>query len=107
MLKGIQQGLKLPADSMIPSFAALRDYGNTSCSTTWYVLAYTESCRDVRRGDVLLQVGGGWHLWAMCPCTASMLPCMSACGLPGAHLGSEHMPQRTVLANMLLLGMSS
>lgn len=57
VLKGIQQGLALPADSMIPSFAALRDYGNTSCSTTWYVMAYTESCRDVRRGDVLLQVG--------------------------------------------------
>ncbi len=56
MLKGIQQGLALPAGAMIPSFAALRDYGNTSCSTTWYVLAYTESCRDVRPGDVLLQV---------------------------------------------------
>jgi hypothetical protein len=62
VLKGIQQGLQLPAAAMIPSFAALRDYGNTSCSTTWYVLAYTESCRDVRRGDVLLQVGQGWLL---------------------------------------------
>jgi hypothetical protein len=58
VLKGIQQGLALPAGAMIPSFAALRDYGNTSCSTTWYVLAYTETCRDVRRGEVVLQVGG-------------------------------------------------
>ena len=30
MLKGIQQGMRLPAKAMLPSFAALRDYGNTS-----------------------------------------------------------------------------
>jgi len=30
VLKGIQAGMKLPPREMIPSFAALRDYGNTS-----------------------------------------------------------------------------
>jgi hypothetical protein len=30
VLKGIQQGMRLPAKAMLPSFAALRDYGNTS-----------------------------------------------------------------------------
>ena len=40
MLKGIQEGMGLPASSMVTSFAALRDYGNTSCSTTWCVWIY-------------------------------------------------------------------
>ena len=35
VLKGIQERLKLPTDKMIPSFATLHEYGNTSCSTTW------------------------------------------------------------------------
>ena len=34
MLKGIQQRLGLPTDLMIPSYATLGEYGNTSCSTT-------------------------------------------------------------------------
>ncbi len=38
MLKGIQEGLCLPSATMLPSFATLREYGNTSCSTTWCVL---------------------------------------------------------------------
>lgn len=97
MLKGVQQGMKLPAATMLrecvcgavcvptracvcvracerglrgrthgrsgthfcsphehthththtrvyaASFAALRDFGNTSCSTTWYIMAYLET----------------------------------------------------------------
>ncbi|KAF8069577.1 KCS2 [Scenedesmus sp. PABB004] len=39
VLKGIQAGMRLPASAMLPSFAALRDYGNTSCSTTWCAAA--------------------------------------------------------------------
>lgn len=35
VLKGVQQGMGLPPAAMLPSFASLRDYGNTSCSTTW------------------------------------------------------------------------
>ena len=34
VLKGIQSRLNLPTDYMLPSFATLREYGNTSCSTT-------------------------------------------------------------------------
>lgn len=37
VLKGIQKGINLPPEKMIPSFAGLREYGNTSCSTTWQV----------------------------------------------------------------------
>ncbi|KAF6265202.1 FAE1/Type III polyketide synthase-like protein-domain-containing protein [Scenedesmus sp. NREL 46B-D3] len=59
VLKGIQEGMALPAGKMLPSFAALRDYGNTSCSTTWYVMAYMESCEKVTKGQRILQVGMG------------------------------------------------
>jgi 3-ketoacyl-CoA synthase len=59
VLKGIQAGMKLPPKEMIPSFAALRDYGNTSSSTTWYIMGYIESCRKVKKGDVTLQIGMG------------------------------------------------
>jgi 3-ketoacyl-CoA synthase len=57
VLKGIQDGMHLPTPKMIPSFAALREYGNTSCSTTWYVLSYIESCDKVKRGDKIMQIG--------------------------------------------------
>lgn len=35
VLKGLQMAMRLPAEKLLPSFATLRDYGNTSCSTTW------------------------------------------------------------------------
>jgi predicted naringenin-chalcone synthase len=35
VVKGLQQAMRLPVDKVLPSFATLRDYGNTSCSTTW------------------------------------------------------------------------
>jgi 3-ketoacyl-CoA synthase len=59
VLKGLQQAMRLPAAKMLPSFGTLRDYGNTSCSTTWYVMAYMETCEDVRRGQVIMQIGMG------------------------------------------------
>ena len=55
-MKGIQKGMKLPADKMMPSFANLKDYGNTSSSTTWYSWAYIESIGDIKKGQVLMQV---------------------------------------------------
>lgn len=61
VLKGVQQGMGLPAHTMVPCFAALRDYGNTSGSTTWYVMAYLETCADVRRGHKVLQVRAQAH----------------------------------------------
>jgi hypothetical protein len=48
--------MSLPAHTLLPSFAALRDYGNTSCSTTWYVMAYMESIGSVCRGQHIMQV---------------------------------------------------
>jgi hypothetical protein len=56
VLKGIQGGMHLPGPKMIPSFAALREYGNTSCSTTWYVMSYIETCDKVKQGDRIMQV---------------------------------------------------
>lgn len=59
MLKGLQQAMRLPVDRMLPSFATLRDYGNTSCSTTWYVLAYMESVHGMKRNQTVMQIGMG------------------------------------------------
>jgi len=63
VLKGLQKGLSLPTEKMIPSFACLRDYGNTSCSTTWYSMAYIESQLGVKKNERVLQLGvGGEYL---------------------------------------------
>jgi 3-ketoacyl-CoA synthase len=59
VLKGVQKGMNLPQEHMLPSFATLRDYGNTSCSTTWYVMAYLESITGVSSGQKIMQVGLG------------------------------------------------
>jgi 3-ketoacyl-CoA synthase len=48
--------MRLPLDKMLPSFASLRDYGNTSSSTTWYSMAYLETQEMVTRGQVIMQV---------------------------------------------------
>jgi len=59
VLKGLQNAMQLPVAKMLPSFATLRDYGNTSCSTTWYVMAYMETVESVRRGQTIMQIGMG------------------------------------------------
>lgn len=76
MLKAVQAGMTLPATKVLPSFAALRDYGNTSCSTTWYVMAYMESIGSVYKHQQIMQVRGeraggrglGARLGATCVC---------------------------------------
>jgi predicted naringenin-chalcone synthase len=35
ILQAVKKGLRLPADKMMPAFVSLRDYGNTSSSSTW------------------------------------------------------------------------
>jgi hypothetical protein len=75
VLKAVQAGMSLPAHTLLPSFAALRDYGNTSCSTTWYVIAYMESIGSVYRGQHIMQVrqtrgGSGVVLQAGIVCCA-------------------------------------
>jgi hypothetical protein len=57
ILKGIQKGMRLPAEKMMPSFANLKDFGNTSSSTTWYSYAYIETVGDVKRNHIIMQVG--------------------------------------------------
>jgi len=59
VLKGLQQAMRLPSEKMLPSFATLRDYGNTSCSTTWYVLAYMESVEGIKCNQTIMQIGMG------------------------------------------------
>ena len=56
VLKGIQKGMNLPDEAVIPSFASLRDMGNTSSSTTWYTIAYLESQSMVKKGQQIMQV---------------------------------------------------
>ncbi|KIY95863.1 hypothetical protein MNEG_12098 [Monoraphidium neglectum] len=56
MLKGFMKGMRLPASKVLPSFAALRDYGNTSSPSTYYVMAYLESLCGIQRGDKVMQV---------------------------------------------------
>jgi predicted naringenin-chalcone synthase len=58
VLKGIQKGMALPDEAVIPSFASLRDMGNTSSSTTWYTIAYLESQGMVKKGHQIMQVRG-------------------------------------------------
>jgi 3-ketoacyl-CoA synthase len=59
VLKGIQKGMSLPMEMMLPSFASLRDMGNTSSSTTWYSMAYMERFGMVKQGQRIMQVGRG------------------------------------------------
>jgi hypothetical protein len=41
---------------MLPSFASLRDFGNTSSASTWYTWSYIESTMGVKKGETILQV---------------------------------------------------
>eukprot|EP00877_Chromochloris_zofingiensis_P011289 jgi/Chrzof1/6413/Cz18g09230.t1_LCKAS7 len=59
VLIALRQSLNLPVEAMLPSFSTLRDYGNTSCSTTWYSMAYMESMGVVKAGHRIMQVGVG------------------------------------------------
>lgn len=51
--------MKLPPQKVMPSLAALRDYGNTSGSTTYYCWSYVESVQNVKKGHIVLQAGVG------------------------------------------------
>ncbi len=59
MLDGIGKGLRLRPEHLAPSYAVLRDYGNVSSSSTWYTLAHVETLGGVKKGDRIMQVGGG------------------------------------------------
>ena len=60
MLVAFMKGMRLPVAKALPSFAALRDYGNLSSASTWYVLANLEAVGDgIRKGERVLQLGVG------------------------------------------------
>jgi 3-ketoacyl-CoA synthase len=59
VLKALQKALNLPSETLLPSFSALRDYGNLSASTTWYAMAYIESMGFVKKDQVIMQLGIG------------------------------------------------
>ena len=60
VLKGLQKAMDLPVDKVLPSFATLMYYGNTSCSTTWYTMGYLESVPGgIKKGEKIMQVGLG------------------------------------------------
>ena len=60
MLVAFMKGMRLPVHKALPSFASLRDYGNLSSASTWYVMANLEAAGPgVRRGERVLQLGVG------------------------------------------------
>ena len=64
VLKGLQQAMHLPVDKVLPSFATLRDFGNTSCSTTWYVMGYMETTEGIKRGQTVMRImKEGVNIW--------------------------------------------
>ncbi|WIA33064.1 hypothetical protein OEZ86_006220 [Tetradesmus obliquus] len=88
ILRGIQKGLRLPAQAMMPSFASLRDFGNTSSASTWYTWSYIESTDGVRKGQTVLQIGVGGGMksgvayWRALRDVRDIHPCW-------AHLGGK------------------
>eukprot|EP00775_Hariotina_reticulata_P008863 gene8863-9042_t len=59
VIDAIQSELSLSHEDVEPSRAALYRYGNVSSSSIWYVLAYIEHFRGVKRGDKVLQLAFG------------------------------------------------
>ncbi|GBF88380.1 hypothetical protein Rsub_01092 [Raphidocelis subcapitata] len=55
----IEKQLALGRDAVEPSRSALFRYGNVSSSSIWYVLAYIETFRGLKRGDRVWQLGFG------------------------------------------------
>eukprot|EP01025_Chloroclados_australasicus_P032699 TRINITY_DN3313_c1_g1_i1.p1 TRINITY_DN3313_c1_g1~~TRINITY_DN3313_c1_g1_i1.p1 ORF type:complete len:510 (-),score=43.66 TRINITY_DN3313_c1_g1_i1:328-1857(-) len=55
----IEKQLALSEDLIQPSKATLSRYGNISSSSVWYILAYLETKKGVRRGDRIWQIAFG------------------------------------------------
>lgn len=98
VLKGIQKGMNLPVEAVLPSFATLRDMGNTSSSTTWYTIAYLETQEMVKKGHIIMQVGagggmkGGVNIWRALRDTDSVHPAWTHCA--GRPYRDEDLPRR-------------
>ncbi|KAL9256213.1 3-ketoacyl-CoA synthase 11-like protein [Drosera capensis] len=59
VLDELEKNLQLSDWHMEPSWMTLNRFGNTSSSSLWYELAYTEGKGRVRRGDRLWQIAFG------------------------------------------------
>ena len=59
IIDGLQETLKLTDEDCMPSRATLYRVGNTSSSSVWYELLFTERCQTLKRGDRVWQVAFG------------------------------------------------
>lgn len=75
--------MRLPAEKMMPSFANLKDFGNTSSSTTWYSWAYIETIGDMQAGQTLFQVSAEscLHTGLVCAVTIACMTVLCVSGV--------------------------
>ena len=59
IIDGIQENLKLTDEDCMPSRATLYRYGNTSSSSVWYEMKFTERCQTLKKGDKVWQIAFG------------------------------------------------
>ena len=59
VLDTMEKQLKLSEHYMEPSRAGLYRFGNVSSTSVWYVLAFIEAVRGVKKGDRVWQLGFG------------------------------------------------
>jgi len=59
IIDGLEENLKLTPEQIEPSRATLYTYGNTSSSSIWYELAYSERKGRIQKGDKIWQIALG------------------------------------------------
>lgn len=59
VVESVQRNLQLSLNEAEASWMTLYRFGNTSSSSPWYSMAYTEAKRRVKKGDKLLQIALG------------------------------------------------